>query len=93
MRKSTDPGAPAPPATGSVGPLVLDPIWPEDEVPTKPDNSIQPELMQLVRIVDSMPVVERRRFVAFAEHYRKCGLGRRVILEEVAREFAGKGEI
>jgi len=77
-----------------VVPLVLDsldPVW-EPEAETKPDNSVQPELMQLVRIVDSMPVVERRRFVAFTEHYRKCGLGRRVLLEELARELAGKGE-
>lgn len=93
MRKTTDPGAPAPPAPGSVGPS--DPIvtvdWPDEE-PTKPDATKQPEIVKLVRLVDSMAPVERRRFVSMVEHYTKCGLGRRVLLEELARELAGKGE-
>lgn len=84
MRKHTDPGL-APPAPGSVCPPELD--WPE-ETPTKPDNALQPELLQLVRIVDCMPVVERRRFIALAQNYGKAPLGRRVLLEEIAREFA-----
>lgn len=59
-----------------------------DEPPTQPDNELKPEIMKLMRIVDSMPTVERRRFLAMAESYRKCTLDRRVLLEELARELA-----
>jgi hypothetical protein len=62
--------------------------WDQDDVPTKPDNAVQPELLKLVRLVDAMPVVERRRFIALAENYGKCPLGRRVLLEEFAREMS-----
>lgn len=87
MRKLTDPGV-APPAPGSV--KTVDESWDQDEVPTKPDNAVQPELLKLVRLVDCMPVVERRRFLAMAENYGKCPLGKRVLLEEIAREFAAE---
>lgn len=102
MRKLTEPGV-APPAPGSVRPPVparpgaythvREPVseagWTDpDEVPTKPDNAVQPELLRLVRMVDAMPTVERRRFLAMAENYGKCPLGRRVLLEEFAREMA-----
>lgn len=106
MRKPTEPGAPAPPGPGSVGPMFGPPPVPrkltpgataytsEDEIPTKPDASaaaLDPEALRLVRLFGDMPPVERRRFVALGEHYVKCPLGRRVLLEELAREFAGKG--
>jgi hypothetical protein len=87
VRKHTDPGL-APPAPGSVAPLTLDTDDWQDEVPTKPDNALQPELLELVRLIDSMPIVERRRFLAMARNYGRAGLGRRVLLEEIAREFA-----
>lgn len=61
-----------------------------DEEITKPDNSVNPELVRLVRLIDSMPVVERRRFVALAGHYVNLPLGRRVLLEELARELGKK---
>lgn len=97
MRKHTDPGV-APPAPGSVCPRPPVPARSgeyrysgadEDDIPTKPDHSVDPDLVKLVRLIDSMPPVERRRFVSMAEHFVKCPLGRRVLLEEVARELAG----
>lgn len=96
MRKLTDPGMPAPPAPGSVRPSRSPTpgayqYTSEDDVPTKPDEQLQPELLKLVRIVDSMPTVERRRFIALAESYQRCGLGPRVLIEELARELAMKG--
>ncbi len=63
----------------------------EDETPTKPDGVLDPDTLRLVRVFSDMPQVERRRFVAMSEHYLKCALGRRVLLEELAREFAVKG--
>lgn len=87
MRKLTDPGV-APPAPGSVKPV--DESWDQDEVPTKPDNAVQPDLLEHVRLIDSMPTVERRRFLAMSKNYGKCPLGRRVLIEELARELAIK---
>jgi len=83
-RPLTPPGglAPAPGSAPGSG------AFPEDETPTKPDNSVQPELLRLVRLVDSMPAVERRRFLSMCDHYGRMPLGRRVLLEELARELA-----
>ncbi len=86
MRQQTAPGGWHTPAPGAVGPFS------EDEEITKPDNSVNPELIKLVRLIDSMPVVERRRFVALAGHYVNCPLGERVLIEEVARSLARKKE-
>ncbi len=100
MRKPTDPGMPAPPAPGSVGPRPPvprratpgeRPYTSEDDTPTKPDGTLDPDMLRLVRLVSDMPVVERRRMVSLVDHYSKCGLGRRVLIEELARELAGKG--
>lgn len=66
--------------------------WPEDEVPTKPDNTLNPEILKLVRLLDQMPPVERRRFLSMAEHYGKCGIARRVLIEELARELSAVKE-
>ena len=92
MRKPTDPGLPAPPAPGSVGPMFGPPpnAFPEEEIPTKRE-AVDPETLKLVRLLDCMPPVERRRFLSMTEHYGKMPLGRRVLFEELARELAGKG--
>jgi len=88
MRKPTEPGLPAPPAPGSVGPGSAA-YTPEDDIPTRPDASA--ELVRLVRLLDCMPPVERRRFLTMADHYGRLPIGRRVLLEELARELAVKG--
>jgi hypothetical protein len=85
IRNPTLPGLPAPPAPGSVG------YTSEDDIPTRPDVGVQPELVRLVRLLDCMPPVERRRFLAMVDHYGKLPIGRRVLLEELARELAVKG--
>lgn len=85
MRPPTPPGGltPAPGSAPGAGSG-----WTEDEVPTKPDNSLNPEIVKLVRLLDQMPPVERRRFLAMADNYGKCGISRRVLIEELARELA-----
>ena len=62
----------------------------QDDVPTRPDNHADPDLLKLVRLIDSMPPVERRRFVRLAEAYVRCQLGRLVLLEEIASELGAK---
>lgn len=82
MRTTTEPGGFKAEAPGSV-------VYDQEEIDTKPDgNALTPDVMRLVHLFDSMPVVERRRLLKLVEHYTRMGLGRRVVLEEVAREFA-----
>lgn len=64
----------------------------EDETPTRPDGNVDPDMLKLVRLVGDMPQVERRRFVRMVEGYTKCALGRRVLIEELARELAAVKE-
>lgn len=94
MRTHTAPGV-APPAPGAVCPPARSGEYSltsadQDDIPTRPDNRTDPDLLKLVRLVDAMPAVERRRFVAMAENYTRCALGKRVLLDELARELGAK---
>ncbi len=62
----------------------------QDDIDTRPDNTVDPDLLKLVRLIDSMPPVERRRFVSMAENFTRCSLGKRVLIEELARELGAK---
>lgn len=106
MRKHTDPGvAPPAPGSVCPSPRIRPPVprrdTPavsysltsadlDDDTPTKPDNRADPDLLKLVRLIDSMPPVERRRFVRMSEAFVKCSLGRRVLLEELSCELGSK---
>lgn len=62
----------------------------EDDLPTKPNNYVEPELLDLVRLVDSMPAVERRRFLRMVQQYGRCSTEKRVLVAELVRALAGK---
>ncbi len=87
IRKGTDPGV-APPALGSVQPPPAPPPeggWDPDETPTRPDHRINPETLDLVRLIGELSTVERRRLTRLIKWWSVCGIDRRVMIEELAR--------
>ncbi len=102
IRKHTDPGL-APPAPGSVcppSPPLTRSLTPgagkytsEDDVPTRPDGNLDPDLLKLVRIVSDMPPVNKRRFVRMVEAYSKLSLDDRVLAEEMTCALARERRI
>lgn len=64
----------------------------EDETPTRPDGQLDPDLLELVRIVSDMAAVERRRFVRMCKAYRTLGINDRVLSEEMICALARSKE-
>lgn len=77
MRTPTTPGG------YSATPGVVD----QDDVPTRPE-AIDRETLELVRLFGDMSALEKRKTVQLLKHWTRCGLGRRVLIEELARELA-----
>ncbi len=96
MRKHTAPGV-APPAPGAVCPPSRSGEYAlsgadQDDVPTRPNGAVDPDLLKLVRIVSDMPPVNKRRFVRMVEAYSRLSLDERVLSEEMICALARRKE-